>query len=175
MTPEFSRPVRVDTLGTATRELSIGADAAERDAIAARFGLLAVDRLAADLSLTRNGDAVTATGTLKALVTQSCIATSEPVPAKLAEPFTILFRPHPDAAADEEIELSEGELDVTFYDGASIDLGEAVAETLSLSLDPYPRCPDAEAALQAAGVLSEEQAKPPGALAGLKDLLTKPN
>jgi uncharacterized metal-binding protein YceD (DUF177 family) len=175
MTPEFSRPVRVDTLGTAPRELSIGADAAERDAIAARFGLLAVDRLAADLSIARHGDAVTVTGTLKAVVTQSCIATGEPVPAKLAEPFAILFRPHPDTAADEEIELSEGELDVTFYDGASIDLGEAVAETLSLSLDPYPRCADAEAALKAAGVLSEEQAKPASPLAGLKDLLTKPN
>ena len=64
-------------------------------------------------------------------------------------PFDILFRPQPDAGgADEEIELGESELDVVFYDGAAIDLGEAVAETLSLSLDPYPRAPDAEAGAQ---------------------------
>ena len=31
-----------------------------------------------------------------------------------------------------------------FYDGAAIDIGEAVAETLLLDLDPYPRAPGAE-------------------------------
>jgi len=41
---------------------------------------------------------------------------------------------------------------VVFYDGASIDVGEAVAETLLLNLDPYPRAPGAEQALRAAGV-----------------------
>jgi hypothetical protein len=39
---------------------------------------------------------------------------------------------------------------------------------LALVLDPYPRGPDAEAALKAAGVLSEEQAGPFAALAKLK-------
>ena len=70
---------------------------------------------------------------------------------------------------DEEIELGEAELDVAFYDGASVDLGEAVAETLALALDPYPRAPDAEQALKAAGVKSEEEAGPFGALTALRD------
>ena len=60
-----------------------------------------------------------------------------------------------------------------FYDGAAIDVGEAVAETLSLSLDPYPRAPGAEEALEAAGVKSEEEAGPFAALAGLRDKLKK--
>ena len=99
-------------------------------------------------------------GTLDAAVVQSCVATAEPVPALLSEPFRILFRPQPDIAApDEEIELGEAELDVVFYEGGAVDLGEAVAETLSLSLDPYPRAADAEAALKAAGVRSEEEAR----------------
>jgi uncharacterized metal-binding protein YceD (DUF177 family) len=94
------------------------------------------------------------------------------------EDFRIEFRPHPQVGdAEEEIELSEGELDVIFYEGASIDLGEAVAETLSLSLNPYPRSPAAEAALRAAGVRSEEEAKaeasPFAGLAALKDKLAK--
>jgi hypothetical protein len=42
---------------------------------------------------------------------------------------------------------------------------------LSLSLDPYPRSPDAEAALREAGVKSEDEVEPAGPLAGLKDLL----
>ena len=43
---------------------------------------------------------------------------------------------------------------------AAIDLGAALADTLALALDPYPRSPSAEAALKEAGVLSEEQAGP---------------
>jgi hypothetical protein len=52
-----------------------------------------------------------------------------------------------------------------------VDLGDAVAETLSLSLDPYPRAPQAEAVLREAGVKSEEEVAPASPLAGLKDLL----
>ena len=170
--PEFSRTVRIDTLGPAPRSISIGADEQERRALAQRFGLVGVDRLSAEASLTRNGEEVKVTGRLSAAVTQSCVATDAPVPEQIEEEFSILFRPEPQVAgAEEEIELTEGEMDVAFYDGAAIDVGEAVAETLSLSLDPYPRSPEAEAALKEAGVLSEEEAKPAGALAGLKDLL----
>ena len=47
------------------------------------------------------------------------------------------------------------------------------ADTLALSLDPYPRSPNAEAALKDAGVLSEEEASPFAALAALKGQLEK--
>jgi uncharacterized metal-binding protein YceD (DUF177 family) len=69
---------------------------------------------------------------------------------------------------DEEIELGESDCDTVFYDGAQIDLGTAVADTLALSVDPYPRSAGAEAALKEAGVLTEEQAGPFAALAALK-------
>ena len=170
--PEFSRTYRVDMLAGQPRAVSIGATPEERAALARRFGLAAIDRLSAEAELKRTGEEVTATGTLSAGVVQSCVATGEPVPAELDEPFSIVFRPHPASSREEEeIELSEGELDVVFYDGASIDLGEAVAETLSLGLDPYPRSPQADEALREAGVVSEEEAGPPSPLAGLKDLL----
>ena len=78
----------------------------------------------------------------------------------MAEDFRVDFRPLPaDVRPEEEIELGEGELDVVFYDGGAIDLGEAVAQTLLLGLDPYPRSPAAEAALREAGVKSEEEAR----------------
>ena len=44
---------------------------------------------------------------------------------------------------------------MVFHDGAAIDLGGAIADTLALGLDPYPRSAGAEAALKEAGVLSE--------------------
>jgi len=172
MTPEFHRPVAVDSLGEAPRGIRIEADQAERRALAERFGLIALDRLEADLALARSGAEIRLTGTLHAALVQACAASGAPVAATLASPFEILLRPQPAAAApDEEIELSESEMDVVFYEGRTIDLGEAVAETLALNLDPYPRAPGADEALKAAGVASEEEAGPFAALAGLRDKL----
>jgi uncharacterized metal-binding protein YceD (DUF177 family) len=158
--PEFSRPVRVDNLGDRPREMPIGADKQERSALADRFRLVAIGRLSAEATLTRSGETVIAKGRMSAAVTQSCVGTGEPVEASIEEDFTICFVPPPRASCEEEeIELGEGELDTVFYDGASIDLGEAVAETLALSLNPYPRSPSAEAALKAAGVKNEDEAR----------------
>jgi len=144
--PEFSRPIALDTLGDAPRRIAIEANAAERTALGRRFGLLALDALSAEADLVRSGDSVTATGRIKAAVAQSCVASGAPVPQTIDEPFEIAFRAQSAAAQpDEEIELDAGEMDVVFYDGGAVDLGEAAAETLVLALDPYPRAPDADA------------------------------
>jgi uncharacterized metal-binding protein YceD (DUF177 family) len=170
--PEFSRPVRIDSLGPSPREVSIGANEEERAALAKRFGLVAIDHLSAEAGLTLNGETVTAVGSLRARVTQSCVASNLPVAAEVDEEFRIIFRPQPEGGRpDEEVELSDGELDVVFYSGSSVDLGEAVAETLSLSLDPYPRSPEADSTLRDAGVKSEAEAGPFATLAALKDKL----
>ena len=137
-------------------------------AIAKRLGLLSIDRLEAHAVIGREGDKVTATGRIKAALEQSCVASGEPVPARIDEPFELVFLPEPKGRPDEEVELGEGELDVVFHDGGAIELGTAIADTLSLVLDPYPRGPNADEALKAAGVLSEEQAGPFAALAALK-------
>jgi len=60
-----------------------------------------------------------------------------------------------------------------FHDGQLIDLGEAVAQSLGLALDPYPRSPNADALLKAAGVKREDEAGPFGVLASLKEKLEK--
>ena len=170
--PEFSRPVRVDTLGAEPRTMTIEADEAERGGGARRFGLVAIDRLAADAALVRDGEEVVATGRIAAAVTQSCVASAEPVAAAVDEPFELRFRPAPAPRPDEEVELGKRARPDP-YDGAAIDLGAAVAETLALSLDPYPRAPNAEDALKAAGVKSEEEAGPFAPLAGLRDKMKK--
>jgi len=53
------------------------------------------------------------------------------------------------------------------HDGQAIDLGEAVAQTLALTVDPFPRSAGADAAL------SELGAEESGPFAGLKGLLGK--
>jgi len=171
MTPEFSRTFRLDELGGAPRAVSITAEDGERAALAARFGLIGIERLEASAELARDGDIVTATGKLEADVTQACVASGDPVPAKIAEDFTVRFVPagaEPDA---DEVELDEGDLDELDYEGSAIDLGEAVAQTMALALDPFPRAAGADEKLREAGVLGEEDAGPFAALKALKDRL----
>lgn len=175
MAPEFSRPVRLDMLGTAPHALALVADAAERTALAQRFGLVAIERLEAEAEAVRKGDAVEVSGRIRAAVVQACVATGVPLPEMLDEPFAVCFVPEAqvEAAEGEELELSEEDCDMIAYEGGAVDLGEAVAETLILALDPYPRCAEADAVLKAAGVKSEEEAGPFAALASLKDKLSK--
>ncbi|MFC7536292.1 YceD family protein [Sphingomonas sp. GCM10030256] len=170
----FSDRLSLDRVRDGER-LDLSADDAERAAIAARLGLPSLERLEAHVALAReDGQRVRACGRIKGVLEQSCVATGEPVPAHVDEPFEILFMPEPKTEPDEEIELSEEDCDVVFHDGASIDLGSALADTLALSLDPYPRSPQAEEALRDAGVLSEDQAGPFAALAKLKGLGGEP-
>ena len=172
MNPEFSRLCRIDMLGPEPRTLTVAAEEGERTALAKRFGLVSIDSLRAEFLLARREERILAEGIVHAAVTQSCVATGEPVEAAVEAPFRIEFRPLPAARpGEEEVELDAAELDIAFYEGASLDLGEAVAETLSLALDPWPRAPGAEAALRAAGVKSEEEAGPFAALAALRDKL----
>lgn len=174
MTPhEFSRTLRTDTIGAQPRTLEVIADEGERAALARRFGIAAIDSLAAEVSVARAETDIIATGRIRAAVVQSCVVTAEPVPARVDETFAVRFRPEPAATAapDEEIELGEEEMDVIFHDGALVDVGEAVAQTLALNLDPYPRAPQAAEALREAGVQDAAQAGPFGKLAALKNKL----
>ncbi|WP_404373457.1 YceD family protein [Sphingomonas sp. MMS24-J45] len=171
--PEFSRIERIDTIGAGARTVSISADEAERAALATRFGLLAVDRLEATFSVRREAAGIVAQGRVDAIVVQACSVTDEPLPVTVAEEVALRFVTDQEVAAEDEIELDPDALDTMAYDGNGVDLGEAAAETMALALDPFPRGPNAAAALRAAGVISEEEAKPAGALAGLKSLLGK--
>ena len=172
--PEFSRTVRADTIGAQPLAMRIAAEPGERQALARRFGILSLDLLEAELSVARPNEDALAAGRFTAEVVQSCAITGEPVPARIEEDFEIHFRPLPTGGEpEEEVELAEQELDVMFYDAAMVDLGEAVAQTLALALDPYPRAPGAEDALKQAGVIDESEAGPFGALAGLRDKLGK--
>lgn len=166
---EFSRPVRVDTIGQAPRDIVIEASREERAALARRFDIAALACLTATASLARQGSDIVAAGSLEARLVQLCVATNVELPAQISAPFEIVFRSGaPSDVPDGGLELSEGECDVAFYEGSAVDIGEAVAETLALAIDPYPRAGDADAALKELGVLSEGEAGPFAVLAGLK-------
>ena len=166
--PEFSRMIKLDTVGVQAQQIVLEASKAERAGLAARFGLVKLDRLTAALSYNRKGASVDVIGRVDAAYSQPCIATAVPVPGRMKEAVAFRFVAAIETAPDAEIELSESECDVIEHDGKAVDLGEAVAQTLGLSLQPYPRSPDADVALKAAGIKSEGEV---GQFAGLGALL----
>ena len=168
---EFAHRLTLDRIRDGDR-LDLVADAEERAAVAARLDLASLDRLDAHAVLRREGDAILASGRVKASLEQRCVATGEPLAVRVDEAFDLRFVPElKTAGGDEEFELGADELDTLFHDGQAIDLGAAIADSLALSLDPYPRSANAEAALREAGVISEEEAGPFAALAALKEKL----
>lgn len=146
--PEFSRRLAVAAVTAHGRVERLSACEEERAALAARFGLIAIDRLEGEITLTpykRGG--VRLRGVGEAAVTQACVVTLDPVPQTLVLAFERRFEPGaPDPNlfdGDIEALLAEDPPDPVPEDGA-IDLGEVLAEELALSLDPYPRSPGAE-------------------------------
>ncbi len=166
MIEDFAHRLTLDRIRDGER-VDLLADDEARRAIAERLGLPSLDRLEAHASLARDGETVRAAGRVAASLEQRCVITGEPVAAHVDEPFEIAFVPEPQVG-DEEIELRPEDCDTVFHDGAAIDLGSAIADTLALALDPYPRSASAESALREAGVLSEEEAGPFAVLAKLK-------
>ena len=174
--PELSRIVRLDEIGRIEWPAHIEANEKERTALAQRFGFASLTSLATDYSMERNGSSIIATGSMRATLTQSCIATGEPVSEQIEETFSIRFVPQAEletSAPDEEIELDVDDADIIAYRDNRIDMGEAIAETLALMANPYPRSDTADTYLSEAGVLSEEQAGPFAALAALKQKSAK--
>lgn len=165
---DFAHRLPIDQIRDGAR-MDLTADEEERAKVAERLGLIGLHRFEAHVTLRREGRIVDCAGRIKAQLSQACIASGEPVGAAIDEAFAIKFVPAPVVEGPEpEIELGEGDLDTVIHDGQVIDLGEAVADSLALALDPYPRGPKADEALKAAGVLSEAEAGPFAALAKLK-------
>lgn len=164
MTPEFSRSFDVRQLDH--RAVKLVADESERAALARRFDIVRIDRLEAEVVLERDGEALNATGTLNADIVQSCAVSAEDLPVALREALAFRFVPETQARRpDEEVELDKDELDEIPFAGASVDLGEAVAQSLALAIDPFRTGPEAEAARK---LLDEGAASPFAALKGLK-------
>jgi hypothetical protein len=155
ITPEFSRPIALDRLSAHWAHFPITAQPAELAALATRMSLIDVANLSAEVALRTvyAGAFVELQATLRATVVQRCVVTLTELINEITESFRLLFGPigaeesDPTAASKHgrEIDLSPGdEDDPEPIDGDSIDIGEAIAQQLSLALDPYPRISDGD-------------------------------
>jgi uncharacterized metal-binding protein YceD (DUF177 family) len=142
VTPEFSRLVPLAWLGPEPFRQQIQAAADERERLAARFDLVALDRLTATVTLRRQpGEKVLLEAEFEAAFAQDCVITLEPTSDTVLGSFSLLYGPAEELGAV----LEPGPDDSVFepLTGDAIDIGEAVAQELSLALPEFPRHPDA--------------------------------
>jgi len=142
MNPEFSHRLPLAQVPAAGRDLRLEAGPAERAALAHRLGLLTLHALTADLHVVPDAEgAIQVTGRMTAELDQACGVTLVPVRQSVEEPVAWRLLP-------EGMEPSDGEEDPDDIESEQgvADLGEALAQQLSLAVDPYPRAPGAELA-----------------------------
>ena len=140
--PPFSRPFPVSALRDKGAEIALTANEAERAALAAEDGLVAIAKLEADFRVKREGRyGLNVTGEVRAKITQTCVLSLERFDSDIVTPVAARF----DSKREkEEVDFGVEDMDPPepVIDG-KVDLGALAAEFLALALDPYPRKPDA--------------------------------
>ena len=152
----FSRPLAVRDVPPAGKRITVTAEPAEREALAAMLDIPAIHRLEARFEVKPwMRDGLQVRGELSAEIGQVCVVSLEEFSAEIIEEIDERFAedvpaPHEgDTEAEHATDLDAPDLIV---DG-KIDLGALAAEHLALGLDPYPTRPGAEMA-----ALAEPQA-----------------
>ena len=159
---EFTHLVNARKIDAAP--IVLQANGEERAAIAKRFGLVSVDRLTATIELEPKPSGVLATGQMAAKIVQSCAISGDDLPVSIEEPIALKFVPEQSREpSEEEIELDAEELEEIDYSGETFDLGEAVAQTLALAIDPFAEGPNADRIRKEKGLASDDE--PTGPLA----------
>ena len=140
--PEFSRLVPVAQLSTRPFRQRIKATAEERERLSRRFDLISLDRLVAEVHLRRqNPEMILFDAEFTAEFEQCCAVTLEPVRGTVSDRFSLVYGPAPED--EHEIALTSDGPAFEPLHGNSIDIGEAVAQELSLALPIFPRDPEA--------------------------------
>lgn len=169
MSARWSRPVGVRRIG-AGQTMTIEATGEEREALAEALDLVAIETLAADVTVKPwRGEGVRVAGVVRGKVTQSCVVTLEPVPGSVEEAFDMRF--HPDVAQASEIDVDPEAPDPPEpLDGYEVDVGAIALEHFVLGLDPYPRAPG----VAFDPVEDESEPDEPSPFAVLESLKNKP-
>jgi uncharacterized metal-binding protein YceD (DUF177 family) len=142
LTPEFSRLVPLAQLSTRPFRQRIEATAEERDRLSRRLDLISLDRLVAEVELRRQSpQVILLEAQFAAEFQQCCAVTLEPVRGAVSDRFSLVYGPAPEE--EQEIALTSDEPAFEPLNGNSIDIGEAVAQELSLALPIFPRDPEA--------------------------------
>jgi len=145
-------PVDVRSVPLEGFDLALKADEKERCRLAADHGLLTVDEFLADFHLCPWKErGVRVQGHIKAMITQKCVITAEPVEKRINRFIDVVYMPRdsrlakfPECENTQGLFLDVDELDAPeIFEGNKIDIGAIAEEFLELAIDPYPRKPGA--------------------------------
>jgi uncharacterized metal-binding protein YceD (DUF177 family) len=144
ITPEFSRRVPLADLEKHDVSAEWTATRAECEALAKRYDIVAVHALQAEVDVSPLGaGGAIARIAFKAEVEQQSVVSLENVRQPVEVGISVRYLTEK-RALEHELMLEEdgfepeGE-DIEIMDGESIDIGETIAQQLSLALDPYPK------------------------------------
>lgn len=138
--PEYSYVLALDDIPLEGSMLRLEADAEARERLAGRFGLLSLDSLVAELTVTRgaSGIPIRVRGRMMASVVQECVVSLDPISSEIKELIEVEYMPGVPDTVEEELSLDQPDPPEPL-EGDTLELGELVAQHLSIGLDPYPR------------------------------------
>jgi len=94
----------------------------------------------AELHLSRQGEMILARGTFQAVLELTCSRCLASVPYRVSGPLEMVFCPPPLPVEGEEMELSQEDMEVIFFQGEEIDLDQGLLEEVALGLPMAPLC-----------------------------------
>ena len=151
---EWPHLIDADKIGATPTKIRISPSPEELKRLTKRMGVSEIDGLVGELVLSRDSgrNVVFISGRVRAAVTQSSVVSGKPVKSEIDDSFEAWYADHDEAVsfakAKQERLVREGQGDFPFLDESEdpepivdgkIDVGELVAQYLSLAINPYPR------------------------------------
>jgi len=107
--------------------------------------------------VTKDAQKVRLVGRVKATLELDCSRCLEPFPVQIDAPVDVLFLPADAVASkpsdDDELEVKDDDLNVSFYKDDQIDLGDVIREQFYLALPMKPLCtPDCRGLCPVCGI-----------------------
>lgn len=133
----LSEIVRLADIDAKEKTYRINATESDCRELAARLRIPSLADVAANLVLKRAGKhQVKLSGTLSFTAVQDCVVTLEPVESAIDTEFEIVFSEEEQEAAEDTV---MPDLALEPVENGEIDLGEVVAQQISIALPDYPR------------------------------------
>ncbi|MCF6214799.1 MAG: DUF177 domain-containing protein [Emcibacter sp.] len=160
---EFSRPIDVTTVGKNGRHFNFQATETEKSALAFRFDVLEIMRLdaKADIAPAKKGQ-YKLTVSYNVKLKQACSISLEAIVDDLSGNFTVILQ-HPPRVPNKQSQKEDLEIDFVYEEGDIeyinsnlVDVGELIAQYISLEINPYPRRPDATGEELGQKIIQEE-------------------
>lgn len=140
--------IRVDRIPAAGRVVDVAADEQQREDLALRFRVDALDSFGAKVNAIRFRGGIRAQGEVWGEVVQPCVVTGEPVHQAIRETVDRVYLPGRDealehgAGAEVFVNLEDDDFP-DYFEGDEIDLADLITEVFALAIELYPRAPGA--------------------------------